>query len=164
MNFSVVYDVSGDRVDSSLWLALFLGLAVIGALGVVNQRRGRLPRLVMPFAALVWASCWSSVLYPQYRELSACRQRLRTGAVQVVEGTVQEFVPMPYISNQPESFVVGGVRFSYSDFDLSQCGFRNTASHGGPVRPGLHVRITYSGNSILRLEVALPPSRPKTGA
>jgi len=164
MNYSVLYDVSRDSVPLSLWLALFSGLTVIGTLGVINLRQGRLPRLVLPFAALVWASCWASVIHLQSRELSSCRHRLQTGAVKVVQGTVQDFVPMPYLSNGLESFVVSGVHFSYSDFDLSQGGFRNTASHGGHIRPGLPVRITYSGNSILRLEVALPPSQPKSGA
>jgi hypothetical protein len=33
-------------------------------------------------------------------------------------------------------------------------GFHNTASHGGPIKPGLHVRLSYAGNDILRIEVA----------
>jgi len=52
-----------------------------------------------------------------------------------------------------ESFTVGGRRFSYSDYEVT-AGFNNTASHGGPIRAGLHVRVTYWGNLILRLEVA----------
>ena len=164
MTYSVLYDVSRDTVPISLWLALFLGLAVIGTPVVISLRRSRLPQVALPLAALVWASCWASVIYVQSRALSSCRHRLQAGAVEVVQGTVQNFVPMPYLSNGLESFVVSGVPFSYSDFDLSQCGFRNTTSHGGPIRPGLPVRITYSGNSILRLEAALPPSQPKSGA
>jgi len=60
---------------------------------------------------------------------------------------------MPYTGHQDETFTVNGVRFSYSDFGVT-CGFNNSASHGGPIREGLQVRIHYVGNAILRLEVA----------
>ncbi len=58
--------------------------------------------------------------------------------------------PMPRRSD--ESFVVGDRRCAYSD-DLVTAGFHNTRRHGGPIREGLYVRVTYFGNSILRLEV-----------
>ena len=54
---------------------------------------------------------------------------------------------------------MGAVRFQYSDFMYSG-GFNNTASHGGPIRPGLQVRVCYlpgpsdDENVILRLEAA----------
>jgi hypothetical protein len=68
---------------------------------------------------------------------------------------------MPYTGHSEESFTVEGHRFSYSDYIVTS-GFHNTASHGGPIREGLHVRVTYSGNLILRLEVA--QVRPGTGS
>jgi hypothetical protein len=33
------------------------------------------------------------------------------------------------------------------------CGFNNTSSHGGPIREGLPVRVSYVGNTILKLEI-----------
>lgn len=63
------------------------------------------------------------------------------------------FVPMPYTGHSLESFVVGGRKFSYSDYVLTP-GFRHTTSHGGPIREGLYVRIAYLGNLILQLDVA----------
>jgi nitrate reductase NapE component len=47
---------------------------------------------------------------------------------------------------------VQGVRFCYSDYMLV-CGFNNTSSHGGPVRSGLPVRVTYAGENIFKLEI-----------
>jgi hypothetical protein len=78
---------------------------------------------------------------------------LREGRYSVVEGPVTDFVPMPYEGHAQESFTVNGHRFSYSDYSMT-AGFRNTTSHGGPIRESLYVRISYSGNLILRLEVA----------
>ena len=52
-----------------------------------------------------------------------------------------------------EHFDVHGVEFNYSDYIVS-AGFNNTASHGGPIRPGLPVRICYRDGEILRLEIA----------
>jgi hypothetical protein len=55
--------------------------------------------------------------------------------------------------HQDESFMVEGVTFEYSDYDLSKCGFNNTASHGSPIREGLSVRISYRDDRILKIEI-----------
>jgi hypothetical protein len=60
---------------------------------------------------------------------------------------------MPREGHADESFVVGGRRFSYSDYSVTP-GFNNTRSHGGPIDNGVYVRITHRGNTILRLEIA----------
>ena len=87
--------------------------------------------------------------YGQYLSL---RQVEGDGRFKVVEGEVRSFRPMPYSGHAYESFEVGGVAFHYSDYEVTP-GFNNTASHGGPIREGLPVRITYYGNTILRLEI-----------
>ena len=78
---------------------------------------------------------------------------LRSGKYQVGEGRVENFVPMPVSGHAMESFSVGGVDFSYSDYSVT-AGFNKTSSHGGPIRTGLPVGISYVDNEILRLEVA----------
>lgn len=74
-----------------------------------------------------------------------------------VEGRVVAFRPAPAEGHQNETFVVTGVPFSYSDYVITG-GFNQTRSHGGPIREGLRVRITYvrsrAGNIVVRLEVA----------
>jgi hypothetical protein len=62
---------------------------------------------------------------------------------------------MPYSGHPNETLSVNGVEFSYSDYVIVPC-FNNTTSHGGPIRDGLRVRIAYSGNCILKLEIAAP--------
>ncbi len=84
---------------------------------------------------------------------SRAREAYLKGNYQVGEGTVSNFGPMPYSGHQNELFSVNGVQFSYSDYVVSPC-FNNTASHGGPISEGLRVRVAYSGDCILKLEVA----------
>ncbi len=156
MQYLVVYDVLHDRIAPELWLGLLFGLAVVTALAIIPRKQPLLRRLGLALVAVAWVGIWSAIIYGQHLALSSCRQLLQGGAARVVEGTVQDFVPMPSGGHASERFTVNGVPFSYSDFDLSHCGFRNAASHGGPIRSGLAVRITYVGSSILRLEVAAP--------
>jgi hypothetical protein len=75
---------------------------------------------------------------------------------------VRNFKPMPYAGHAEESFDVAGVPFRYSDYQVS-VGFNNTASHGGPIREGLPVRISFVGNTILRLEIRLDQVQPAKG-
>jgi len=77
----------------------------------------------------------------------------RYGQYQTIDGVVTNFHPMPYSGHQNESFVINGIQFTYSDYVLVPC-FNNTASHGGPIRDGIRVRIAYSGDCILRLDIA----------
>jgi hypothetical protein len=106
--------------------------------------------------AVAWTVIAGATTGIRYLEL---KRMMASGTFQAVEGEVRNFKPMPYGGHAEESFDVAGASFRYSDFDLTGGGFNNTASHGGPIREGLPVRIAYSGNTILRLEVqrdALP--------
>jgi hypothetical protein len=75
------------------------------------------------------------------------------GRCEVIEGVVTDFRPAPYDGHRDESFVVGNVRFAYSDYDAGP-GFHRTRSHGGPINEGSHVRIYHVGNEIARLDIA----------
>jgi hypothetical protein len=79
---------------------------------------------------------------------------VRDNKCKVVEGPVENFVPMPVTGHSDESFSVAGVRFKYSDYSVTDA-FNNTASHGGPIDQNSYVRICYDpkGNEILRLEI-----------
>lgn len=73
----------------------------------------------------------------------------------VVEGPVEEYQPMSAHGHGQESFVVRGIRFAFSDYDVSHYGYNTSAAHGGAIRSGLHVNIWYvpygRTNVILRL-------------
>jgi hypothetical protein len=82
----------------------------------------------------------------------------RTIASTVVTGVVRDFVPMPYEGHAWEQFCVQTACFHYSDYYLTG-GFNHTSSHGGPIRAGRPVRITYvprrDGNVIVKLEIEM---------
>ncbi|SRR6266404_5793782 len=93
------------------------------------------------------------VIWNAFKVQGSLTDALTTGRYHVVEGFVQNFEPMNDWKNKHESFTVHGVRFTYSDFIVDQC-FNNSSTHGGPIRAGLLVRVSYVGDCILRLEVA----------
>lgn len=77
---------------------------------------------------LVWASSSGRV-----SEHLAIQRALVSGSYSVVDGTVENFHPMPHHGHSNERFEVKGIRFVYSDFIGTEC-FNNTTSHGGPIR------------------------------
>jgi hypothetical protein len=113
----------------------------------------RRARRLLGWCFLTFAILWTLLAFAgTFGEYRTGIDALRAGRCAVVEGRVTGFIPMPYSGHSEESFVVGGQRFSYSDY-IATSGFHNTASHGGPIHDGLYVRVTYFGSLILRLEV-----------
>jgi hypothetical protein len=183
MPYETVFEITQKPYE---WWWPAIGLIFL-AVGVVFVRYG--PRLdrknsgknfgpifAIPTKPLGWffvifASFWTLIAfgftYSSYRELT---RAYRAGRYSVVEGTVEDFHPMPYEGHQNECFRVEKERFCYSDYELSP-GFNQSASHGGPIRAGLPVRIAYYQDEnfharILRLEIRADslPSRPDRAA
>jgi hypothetical protein len=120
---------------------------------VILVRVGGLIGLFIALSATIESLTLGVADYRYYHGL------LQNGKYTIIEGEVENFVPMPYEGHSRESFTVKGVRFSYSDFDNTP-GFNNTSSHGGPIKGGLYVRIYYATdpdypheNRILKLEI-----------
>ncbi len=163
MDYTLVYDAAAESFPWAVMLsgagAVAIGLILVisnygvrgGILGPANQPWFRWTYLVL---ALVWTSVASAATVSSFVEF---RDASRDGSCRVVEGVVANFVPMPYEGHAQETFSVAGAHFSISDFVLN-AGFNNTASHGGPLREALPVRICYlpkeGQNIIVRLEVA----------
>lgn len=163
MNFKTVFDAA--RQGYAIWWFPAFGLifVAVGALfvfaptltdqflpyGPKGKARIFFNRFYLTFA-LIWTSTSFGCTYLDY---TLARLSLKNEKYSVVEGPVTNFVPMPYSGHANENFTVNGQHFSYSDYIVTS-GFNNTTSHGGPIREGLYVRVTYSGNTILRLEIA----------
>ena len=76
-------------------------------------------------------------------------QQLRSGQAEMLEGEVTDFSS----GGKTECFTVNARRFCYSDFTVSP-GFNRMQDYGGPMEPGLQVRIAAIGDQIVRLEIA----------
>lgn len=81
-------------------------------------------------------------------------QMLSTGHYDVLEGVVEKLHPMPSDGSSSESFTIAGHTFYYSNYSIyntSNC-FDQTAAHGGPIRSGMILRVTFVDGCILRIE------------
>ena len=106
-------------------------------------------RTVFDAAQNGYAAWWFPAHGQIFVALGAAIAALRDGTAAVVEGPVTSLVDSGHAG---ENLTVAAHRFAYSDDEVS-AGFRHSASHGGPIRVGLYVRVTYVGKLILRLEV-----------
>lgn len=151
--YRVVWDVLEDGL--TLWPLALLVLGACVAAGVLlfsikrKKPQGLILFVIMTAGLSMGLLVYGVVAMHQIR----CIVWARSGKCQVAEGVVKDFHPMPYSGHDSERFTVSGVKFEYSDYDLSGGGFNNTSSHGGPMMKDLQVRITHKNGQILKLEV-----------
>jgi hypothetical protein len=154
MKYDLVYDAATASFpwDTVFHVALMLAAgAGFFVVSVIRKRRGHIIFMIVWIAGvLLLGGLGSSNVIHQYVQ---CKRWSESRDYSLVEGTVTNFHPMPKSGHDTERFTVEGVKFEYSDFDLSKGGFNNTASHGGPIREGLPVRIAYRDGRILKLEI-----------
>lgn len=159
MRYVTVYDLAEAGYPE--WYVPVFGLVFLLLAGVLVRYRGLFPasgpdsfRRVFPWVglslAVLWTGAYSAATFARYRSLRAV---LHSGAAQIVEGPVVDFVPTSSVGHGLEHFTVNGHPFAYSDF-IERPGFHTTSSLGGPIRGGLRVRITHFDGVILRLEIA----------
>jgi hypothetical protein len=158
VTYTTVFDVTAAGYRYWTWIVLgllFVAIAVGVALHDLRRHpeRTRLRRAfvwLLPAFPALWTLAVTAKTYSEHARLSSALER---GAVAYVEGTVENFVPMPATGHAMEHFEVAGQSFEYSDFVVTG-GFNNTASRGGPIRAGLPVRIGHVDGTIVRLDVA----------
>jgi hypothetical protein len=108
-----------------------------------RRKHWPLSRRFVSYCMVVFACIWSAFVFSKtYGEYASLRSDYRKGRFSVVEGKITNFHPMPYEGHQEECFSVLTETFCYSDYVITG-GFNNTASHGGPIREGLPVRVSY---------------------
>lgn len=162
MTYQTVFDASNQPFWQSVYNNFFM-ISAAGALVVffpdLMQRlmprgvQGSARSLVGWILFIAPLLIGGYVIVNNYTFYQRTLENLKGGHFQVVEGQVSDFVPMPYEGHAMESFSVRGHKFTYSDYALTP-GFHNTTSHGGPIRQGLGVRVSFVNNTIVRLEVA----------
>lgn len=164
MDYKLVFDLqtSGVRLANYLFIVPGIAIFLCGVVTYIFKDRltnpfrrkpmpQRFPLFLLLFGAL-WMQLSTLSLYSQY---SAMDKAVKTGRVSVIEGKVVHFKPMAYMGHQPERFCISDSEtcFSYSDFVVTP-GFNQTSVSGGPIHNGLPIRVTYTGNTIVKLEVA----------
>jgi hypothetical protein len=151
-HFVKVFDVLDSGFKDWYFPAFGLIFVLVGVLGFAfsSERRGPF-HYGIPGFAILWTIATFSMTYASYARHKELVQENRCS---VVEGPVEQFVPMPSGGHAQESFSVSGVRFDYSDFGPTDA-FNNAASYDGPIKSDSYVRICYdpSENAILRLEI-----------
>lgn len=161
---SIAYRVVYDAADAGYpdwWIpAIGIGMCILFAFRLVRRWKTAAPlaeRLVnllgIPFGAFLVVVFGGST----YSDHVWIRGRLASGRFLQVEGEVSNYSPGDWGDHRAESWeiVSGGKvhRYKYVRSVLSP-GFRKAAVHGGPIRPGLRVRIADVDGYIARLEIA----------
>ena len=162
MRYETVFDAAGQPFANWGFPAFGLLFVAIGSVMVFRPRA--LEVLGGGFSGLSerrifrWFFFLFSVIWVVVAGISVlgdglkASKRAESGNCKVIEGVVSDFHPMPFGGHDTERLTVNGVPFSYSDYIVT-AGFHQSASHGGPMREGLPVRICYADGEILRLEV-----------
>ena len=161
MHYQTVFDIATAGYKSWTFPAFGLIFIAIGVVLVAHRKNlsgmgSKRPRAGNAFAFffLGFAVLWTATSFlSTYGEYSSLSKAGITDGRKVVEGTVTDFKPMPVTGHAMEKFCVSGACFAYSDYVVTG-GFNNTSSHGGPIREGLQVRVTYVDNAIVKLEMA----------
>jgi len=151
--YQTVFDISSSGYKSWSFPAYGLVFVAVGAILMLSRhsipkKRANSGTWVFAFA-LVWSMLTFGLTYYEYRSLTSA---LESGRTESVAGVVSNFTPMPASGHTNERFCVQLACFEYSDYSVTS-GFNNTSSHGGPIRMGLPVRVTYVDGHIVKLEV-----------
>ena len=158
MDYTIVFEITDEGFKS--WSFSAFGLIFVFVGFILVRYHDKIPfqgpkEFRKPFSwfFFIFALLWTSTSFlSTWHDYSSGRKALESGKIELTEGVVYDFVPMPYEGHASESFKVNGKKFSYSDYRIT-AGFNNTSSHGGPIREGLEVKIWHIGNKILKLGI-----------
>ena len=146
------------RLDGSL-LASFLMFLIIP---FIPRKTGMMPKdrrimLIIQVFGMIMTGFMVLVFLSNDIDLyNTCVKAYRSGDYEIVEGYVENYVPMPKGGHALESFNVGGVYFEYSE-NSAVCGYSQTEPYGGVIRNGQYLKIGYVyhpsyGNIIVYIE------------
>jgi len=153
LDYQTAFVITEKPFDWWFAIAGLLG-GVAGVVCITLGRRLHWRRWQVGYFFIGFAMLWFfAVSYPMYVHFRELRSAYTSGRYLTVVGPIEDFRPMPYQGHQDECFRVSRAEFCYSDYEAMP-GFNSSASHGGPIRAGLPVRVAYIGNVILRLDIA----------
>jgi hypothetical protein len=134
---------------------IFLFPRIVKWIGIPYLDTPSLRQKAFRYFFLIFPILWTAIFFvATYSAYQRHRTLAQDNRCSVVEGPVENFVPMPHAGHADESFTVRGVRFAYSDYGVSD-GFNNTSSHGGPISKDSYVRICYDPGDHVILRLAI---------
>lgn len=159
-NYYVVFDILSSGYKAWLFPAVGLFFIVMGVFAVIFRHKIFPPDVkatksnrLFPFMFLSFGILWTiDAFYSTYSEYLYLIDSVKKGYVEIVEGSVNNFEPMPLGGHKKEKFCVQNTCFQYSDFNVTN-GFNNATVNGGPIKEGLLVRVSYVGDVIVKLEI-----------
>ena len=161
MSYQVVYSTLNEGIKmESLIPFVVVAAGIVGLLYIRKNKSSDLIKRKRTFLNVIaiFAIIWGTVVsFLQISNYYHTRQIIESNSYSIVEGIVENFIPMPYDGHMDEEFDVNGIHFEYSDYTVVE-GFNNTCSHGGPIcTNGQQVRIQYYSkngkNTIIKIEV-----------
>lgn len=158
MKYRLVFDVVQEGYRNWDFVAPGLIFVVIGVGMLIHRWKSpakdtTLRARIFPYFFAGFALFWTTTsFWSTFSDYYKLKQALQTGKFEVVEGTIIDFVPMPWAGHAQEHFKVKEHYYEYSNFNVI-AGFNKTQAYGGPLRGGLQVRIADVGGQIARLEI-----------
>jgi len=162
MPYVTVFDIT-QKPFEWWWSAFGLMFVAIGLVLIrfgpqIDRFASGAPARIVGWFFVIFASGWTLLAFGgTYIKYLEYRRAYQNGQYSIVRGLVEDFRPMPYEGHKDECFRVSQKQFCYSDYEVSPA-FNQSASHGGPIRANIPVRIAYLEDGgpvghILRLEV-----------
>lgn len=124
----------------------------------------RIQRTIQVIGMILAGTFFAGILCADIDMYNTTVKAYRNGDYEIVEGYVENFVPMPESGHAQESFDINGVHFEYSENSYSSA-YSNTKPHGGVIRNGKYLKIGYIyyprfGNLIVYIEENTVLSKP----
>lgn len=155
----MVYDFA-DRLPKFTSMLMFILLVAIGlgvyfyhkkfvdknstmAFGINERKYGMVFGIIFASLTGIMSMFIISLMLGEYFKTKSVYDKKQ---YQIIEGKVENYHPMPEGGHDSERFTIKGIEFKFSDYDESDYGYNNAASHGGAIRSGLMVWIGYFNN------------------
>lgn len=147
----ILYKFHFNWPDCIWWLIplTLSSVFIIASIGVWKSQQTslsrRFARIIIPIMALfcvVITIVWIGFSLFGYHVI---KTQINEQKYTQVNGVVENFAPMPWDGRQQETFVINGVSFSYSSFEIKP-GYHTSSSWGGVItHDGQHLEIHYVG-------------------
>lgn len=152
--YVLVFDYLEMPLDPAPWKSGIWAFVVGPILFVAGVIRKRVPDMALGLFFVVFASVWTGTAYSSSQSAYNRLERLKAdGLYRTFEGVVEDYESIPERAPKEERFRVGDRSFGYHGYEWTP-GFNRMAVRGGPIRPGMRVRISTLGDTIVRLEIA----------